>query len=169
MNNKKFLIGALAAIAVALGGILYSGVGTDQQASVGNLLARNSAPKVVKPVYDNGVYVGGDRKATSDVIKPVYDNGVYTNQKQSSGDPLKPVYDNGVYTIDKTIIAPSDNTLGLEKEVKTFQDSISALEKKIQSTVSPADLKRKLILLGNGWCANTGPFGGTAHLFYCGM
>ena len=168
MHNKKFLVGALAAIAIAITGIVYSGVGTGQPASVGNLLARNTAPKVVKPVYDNSVYVG-DRKATTDVVKPIYDNGVYTNQKQASGDPLTPVYDNGVYTIDKTIITPSDNTLGLDKEVKTFQDSISALEKKIQSTVSPADLKRKLILFGNGWCANTGPFGGTAHIFYCGL
>lgn len=168
MKNKTFLVGALVAAAVAIGGVLYSGVGNGQPASVGNLLARNTAPKVVKPVYDNGVYVG-DRKAATDVIKPVYDNGVYTNQKQASGDPLTPVYDNGVYTIDKTIITPSDNTLGLDKEIRTFQDSISALEKKIQGTVSPTDVKRKLIILDNEWCANTGPFGGTTHLFYCGL
>ena len=61
MKNKKFLVGALVAAAIVVGGIAYFGTGANQQASVGNLFAKTTSPKVVKPVYDNGTYVGDNR------------------------------------------------------------------------------------------------------------
>ncbi len=165
MHNKKFLIGALAAIAIAITGIVYSGVGTSQPASIGNLLALTTAPKVVKPVYDNGVYVGADKVAnpqTSGNTTAKVDSQPKVKYP-TSGEPKTGLVE------DRTLEVPTSTYPGLEKETKAFQDSITALEKKIQGTVSPTDGKRKLIILGNGWCANTGPFGGTAHIFYCGL
>ena len=118
MKNKKFLVGALVAIALAVVGVVAYGAGSNQQASVGNLANKTAATS-------STVYIAE---------------------------------------------IPTATYPGLEKEIKTFQASIAALEKKISTTIpNTSGEKRKLILLGNGWCANTGPFGGTVHIVYCGL
>jgi hypothetical protein len=141
MKNVFLGIAAIAAV-VAIGGVVYLGTGANQQASVGNLLARASTSKpIIKPTKDPS-------------------SGIYSSERV--GADSNTVETAGISKIPTTVYP------GLEKEAKAYIDSLAALQKKVQTlTPSSEERKRQMYFLGNGWCMTTGPLGGNVHIFPC--
>lgn len=137
MQNKKFLIGALVAIALVVGGIAYFGTAGNQQASVGNLLARASTSKpVVKPVFDDNTGAPTSNTAKTGSGKPSVDTS-------SSVKTVAPTTTSQF--LDLTTLKGSTGTgQNVVTKQTIIRDVASVFGKKL-STATPISEKKKQV------------------------
>jgi hypothetical protein len=126
MQNKKFLIGALVAIALVVGGIAYFGTAGNQQASVGNLLARASTSKpVVKPVFDDNTGAPTSNTAKTGSGKPA----VETNSGAKTVAPT-PTFPDGCSSSAKYSTTTGEPCLKLSSQTQSYKSTSSSISER---------------------------------------